>query len=181
MRRFLLAGAVLAALPASAAMAADMRVKAPVLKAPPPVAVFSWTGFYVGANIGYSWGRSRNDWNAAAPFFDGSTVCGPAGDALCISGSDSNKLRGAIGGLQAGYNWQAGNYVVGLETDFQLSGQRGSQHFDMRFPTSNPAFVGTHPQTTRKSSPGWARCAGASASPRIAGWSMPPAGWRMAA
>jgi outer membrane immunogenic protein len=143
MRRFLLAGAVLAALPASAAMAADMRTKAPVLKAPPPVAVFSWTGFYVGGNIGYSWGRSRNDWNALAPFFDGSTICGPAGDAFCISGSDSNKLNGVLGGLQAGYNWQAGNTVVGLETDFQLSGQRGSQHFDMRFPTSDPAIVGT--------------------------------------
>jgi outer membrane immunogenic protein len=30
------------------AIAADMRVKAPVLKAPPPVVVYGWSGFYEG-------------------------------------------------------------------------------------------------------------------------------------
>ena len=40
--------------------AADLRMP---VKAPPPVAaaVWSWTGFYVGANGGYSWGRSRSN------------------------------------------------------------------------------------------------------------------------
>ena len=67
-------------------MAADLRAKAPVFKAPPPVAVFSWSGFYAGANIGYSWGRSRNDWSVFAPALVvvNATVCPPA---LCASGS----------------------------------------------------------------------------------------------
>ena len=38
------------------AFAADMAVKAPP---PAPAPVHSWTGWYVGGNVGYSWGRSR--------------------------------------------------------------------------------------------------------------------------
>ncbi len=115
----------------SAANAADQRVK-PVLKAPPPV-VFNWTGFYVGANIGYSWGRSRHDWDFFVPnFFTGNTTCATltGGGALCVAGSESTSLRGAIGGLQAGYNWHSGNYLVGIETDFQFSGQKGDGVFN---------------------------------------------------
>src|SRR5262245_41574954 len=40
--------------------AADLPAKAPVLKAPPP-AIYNWTGFYVGGNAGYSWGRATTD------------------------------------------------------------------------------------------------------------------------
>src|SRR5262245_11251436 len=42
-------------------MAADMR--RPVYKAPPPPPppVYNWTGFYVGGNIGYSWGKADTD------------------------------------------------------------------------------------------------------------------------
>jgi opacity protein-like surface antigen len=36
------------------AVAADLVVKAPP---PPPAPVYSWTGFYVGGNVGYSWER----------------------------------------------------------------------------------------------------------------------------
>jgi outer membrane immunogenic protein len=135
MRRLFLASAALLAMLASPAMAADLPAKAPLFKAPPPVAIFSWSGFYVGANIGYSWGRSRNDWDvfAAALTVVNPTVCPPA---LCVSGSDTNKINGAIGGLQAGYNWHMANFVVGLETDVQASGQRGSQVFSAPFATS---------------------------------------------
>ena len=66
-----------------------------------PAAVFSWTGFYVGGNVGYGWA------DTSVPGFAG-----------------TERLSGVIGGAQAGYNWQTGNWVVGLETDFQYSGQQ---------------------------------------------------------
>jgi outer membrane immunogenic protein len=43
------------------ASAADLPVRAPVYKAPVMVPVYDWTGFYVGGNVGYSWGRSSTD------------------------------------------------------------------------------------------------------------------------
>ena len=47
--------AAMAAIPvASAADIAPRYTKAP----PPMVEVWNWTGFYVGGNVGYSWGRS---------------------------------------------------------------------------------------------------------------------------
>jgi hypothetical protein len=92
-------------------VAADMSVKALPAVLPP---LFSWTGFYVGGNVGYGVG---SDWTSGAminPAFmnTGSAVVAPAG---------------AIGGAQLGYNWQGGpNWLVGLEADFQASGQKGT-------------------------------------------------------
>src|SRR5437016_14665414 len=54
MKRGIALGIVVGLLAAAPAMGADMPLKAPRL--PPPA--FSWTGFYVGANAGYAWGRS---------------------------------------------------------------------------------------------------------------------------
>jgi outer membrane immunogenic protein len=120
------------------ATAADLK---PILKAPPPPApVFSWTGFYAGANVGYSFGSAHNDFNAFAPNL-GVVPCPPAGLSLCAAGSDSDSLKGAIGGLQAGYNRQFGSYVAGIETDIQISGQKGSGSFALSLPSSTPPAV----------------------------------------
>src|SRR5206468_11445253 len=54
MKKLFLVSAALGALIAAPAMAADLRVKAPVY--PPPVA-YSWTGCYVGAHTGWGWGH----------------------------------------------------------------------------------------------------------------------------
>jgi outer membrane immunogenic protein len=43
--------------------------------------------------------------------------------------SNSFNLDGGVAGGQAGYNWQTSNWVVGLETDLQWSGERGSANF----------------------------------------------------
>jgi outer membrane immunogenic protein len=56
---------------------------------------YSWQGLYVGANLGYQWGGVKN--SAADP-------------------------SGIVGGAQAGYNWQRGQFVFGGETDIQVSG-----------------------------------------------------------
>ena len=55
----------------------------------------SWAGPYLGANIGYAWGSVAN--NPAKP-------------------------SGFVGGVQAGYNWQNGQWVFGLEGDIQATG-----------------------------------------------------------
>jgi len=90
MKKFLLASAALVALSAFApATAADLAAR-PYTKAPPaPVAVYNWTGFYLGAFGGYA--TENND--------------------------ASNKMSGGFAGGTVGYNWQASNIVFGLEAD----------------------------------------------------------------
>jgi outer membrane immunogenic protein len=90
------------------ASAADL----PVRRDPAP-AVYSWNGLYWGVNVGYGWGSS--DYDAVL------TGIGPA--------SRSEKMDGVIGGVQSGYNYQFGNWVLGFETDFQLSAQKGGATF----------------------------------------------------
>jgi outer membrane immunogenic protein len=89
--------------------------KHPTPAPPPPPPVWSWTGAYVGGNVGYSWGSSA----ANAVFVDS------AGNPLG-SGGTTVHPDGVIGGGQVGYNWQSGYWVTGLEADIQGSGQRGS-------------------------------------------------------
>jgi outer membrane immunogenic protein len=106
--------AALASLVATPALAADMLVKkAPP---PPPAPTWSWTGFYVGANVGGGWAKS--DW-----FEDvsGSGGGGPAGfqDA-------SIRAPGVLGGGQMGYDWQTGWTVFGIQADADAAGLRGS-------------------------------------------------------
>jgi outer membrane immunogenic protein len=99
---------------------------------PPPLppAVFSWTGYYVGANIGYSWGMAKTSYSS--PAF--------SGFGIPSSLLDSQKVDGVLGGVQIGYNWQANNnWVYGLETDFQGSGERGRGSFDASYFFDFPA------------------------------------------
>ena len=120
------------------AFAADMPVKAPPL---PPAPVYSWTGFYGGLNMGVGFGRASADVNYFAPStILASTVCGPAGFALCINGSNTVHMNGPIGGVQAGYNWQSGNYLLGLEADFQGTGQSGTRDFATSFDNGSGFF-----------------------------------------
>jgi outer membrane immunogenic protein len=127
MRKIISAGIGMLALAGAMqpASAADLAVKAPVYKAPPPVIeIWSWSGFYIGLNGGYSWGRSRTD----VGFFNtvtGIPIVPPPGS---ITNADL-KLNGGVFGAQAGYNWQSGSFVAGVETDIQWSGQKGDANF----------------------------------------------------
>jgi outer membrane immunogenic protein len=112
-KKFLMTVAVFATLAGGPAIAADMA-----LKAAPPAPVYNWTGFYIGGNVGYSWGTSDSTVN----FLD------PAGFVIASS-SGSFSLDGVIGGGQIGYNWQTGSWVWGLEADIQASGQNGTGTF----------------------------------------------------
>lgn len=108
-------GALFAVPAITPAMAADMPSKAP-----PPAAPL-WTGWYIGANVGYSFGRATTDLAIA-------NVTLPAGTDF--THSDASSLDGVIGGGQIGYNWQVSpNWVWGLEADWQAASESGSQNF----------------------------------------------------
>jgi outer membrane immunogenic protein len=104
----MLAATSWAALAIGGANAADLAV----YKAPPPP-LYNWSGLYVGVNIGYGWGAVEYD-----------AVLTGVGSA-----SRSEKMDGVIGGVQSGYNFQFGQWVLGFESDIQLSGQRGGTTF----------------------------------------------------
>ena len=89
----ILIGALLAGV-ASTAFAADLPTrKGPPIYTPPPP-IFTWTGFYIGANGSYNWGSLTHN--------DG------------VFGNPS----GGLGGVTAGYNYQMNQFVIGVEGDY---------------------------------------------------------------
>jgi outer membrane immunogenic protein len=93
----------------------------------PPAEQVSWTGWYVGGNAGYSWGKVDGDFNA--PGFP-DILGGGFGTLLPSSFPTSVKPNGFIGGGQIGYNWQVDKWVFSLEADFQGSAERAGISFD---------------------------------------------------
>lgn len=108
--KLLFAGIAAATLCATTVFAADMPVKAPVYKTAPPI--FSWTGCYLGIEGGGGWGQTEQN-IAEGPFGDGST--------LMLKKSVDG---GLIGGT-AGCNYQAANWVLGLEGDLSWTNLKG--------------------------------------------------------
>jgi outer membrane immunogenic protein len=106
MKRTILASVMLACGAfAGAAVAADMYPRypqQPYVEAPIYNSIYNWTGFYLGLNGGGGWGHSS--WDRAG--------------GLDLSG-------GVVGGT-AGFNWQTGQIVLGIEADADWSGVSGS-------------------------------------------------------
>jgi outer membrane immunogenic protein len=107
-RVFLAGAAALAALTTmTAANATDlprrhqMPAKAPAYVTP----LYNWSGFYAGINGGYGFGRS--EWSAA-------------------TGASTFDTSGGLVGGTAGYNYQMGQWVLGLEGDIDWSDLKGS-------------------------------------------------------
>jgi len=88
---------------AASASAADLPAKAPV--APAPVAVYNWSGLYIGGHIGGGWANTnwQSDFDCAVGI-------------LC--GNVDQNSNGWIGGGQVGYRWQKGPWVFGVEGTF---------------------------------------------------------------
>jgi outer membrane immunogenic protein len=106
--------AICGILSTGAASAADLPAKAPVYKAA-PVAVFSWTGFYVGGTAGAAWTKadvSMNTVNGAIPLYVPADI-----PTLNAFGSPGLSQTNAIFGGKAGYNQQWGRFVLGVEGD----------------------------------------------------------------
>jgi outer membrane immunogenic protein len=130
MKRLLIGIAAVTSMFATGALAADLPArtytKAPVYVEP----VYNWTGFYIGGNIGYSWGRSS----------DTSSLTNTAGTAL-FGTSDKSNLNGVVGGGQIGYNWQMQSWLFGLEADIQGTGEKGSSAFTCPTGTCTPSTL----------------------------------------
>jgi outer membrane immunogenic protein len=96
-------------------------------------APYSWTGFYIGANVGALWSRDSVETTTG---FD----LAPPGTGYTLSPS------GVLGGVQAGYNYQFSSFVLGVEGDFDGSSARASQSpvfgdSAMSHSTSLPSFA----------------------------------------
>jgi outer membrane immunogenic protein len=76
---------------------------------------FGWSGVYVGVNAGGSFGNFEHLYEF--------TIAGVPNPLL--DGSIDLPVDGLLGGAQAGYNWQSGHFVYGVETDFQGSTVEG--------------------------------------------------------
>jgi outer membrane immunogenic protein len=112
MKKLLLGSGIFLALAAGPAWPADMPVKAPIPRAPSPViAIYNWTGCYIGVEGGGAWGRTRHDTAAGSP-------------------TNNFNVRGGLVGGTVGCNYEpaGGPWVVGLEGDFSWVGKRGSVH-----------------------------------------------------
>jgi outer membrane immunogenic protein len=111
--------------------AADLAVKAPAYVAPAPV--YSWTGCYVGAHVGWGWGQNNNSQTSSGSF----------GSGISAAGGNIN-TSGALFGGQVGCNYQfAPTWVVGLQGDFagtDING-RGTDPMGSAFNARNAPFT----------------------------------------
>jgi outer membrane immunogenic protein len=118
MTKYIALGAIAAlVLGTTAASAADLPLKT---KAPPPVAIYDWTGFYIGIEGGGSLGTSNHEDRFDSPYTLGYNVKG-----------------GLVGGT-VGYNWQMSNFVFGLEGDLSWVSEVGTHPDDG--PAGDPTF-----------------------------------------
>ncbi|MGC2053057.1 MAG: porin family protein, partial [Pseudolabrys sp.] len=97
MKTLFLASIAVLELFGASALASDLPTKAPVNNAPIAAPPYNWSGFYVGANFGAGW--ATGSLNIPGNNFYGGTT-------------------EFIGGVQAGYNFQAGHLLLGVEGDF---------------------------------------------------------------
>ncbi len=73
----------------------------------PPVPVFTWTGPYLGGQIGVAWGDNAGTAAYTTPggFTSGFIGTGPLEDVA----------QGVIGGVHVGYDYQINQWVIGVE------------------------------------------------------------------
>lgn len=106
MKRLLLATTAIVAFSAGA-QAADLAAPRMPIAAAVVMPAFSWTGFYVGAHLGY--GHSPLSYTV---------------DTAGLPTVFSRAASGVLGGAQIGYNYQVNNVVLGVEADYSFSGVR---------------------------------------------------------
>ncbi len=98
-----------------------------------------WTGYYLGLKGGYTWSdstdvKTRSD-NVQVVGYGGSQQ-GADAAVQAASGNTSVSPSGAIGGGFAGYNWQSGQLVYGVEVDVQLASNKDNGNSSSSVPIS---------------------------------------------
>jgi len=124
MKRTLLCAAALISM-TSLGYAADLPSRA---LAPAPIYVapaFSWTGFYVGGNVGAAWGGRDN-----CPLRNTLDHGVYTLDTDYLPNCNGGNRVGVIGGVQAGYNWAFGGWLFGLEGDVNWLGRNNGNGYD---------------------------------------------------
>lgn len=131
-----LGSVAIAALFAGSAMAADLPARGPAV-APAPVymaPIFTWTGFYVGANLGVAF-NSRDNHRVEAVDLPGASsdeqIFVDDFNAASSLNSHDRDRTSFTGGVQLGYNWQFGAMVVGIEGDINFRGRDKNRNFDI--------------------------------------------------
>lgn len=104
MQKFLIAAALVTT--TISAQAADLPATIAFRKAPVAATTYDWTGFYAGVNAGLAVGGEGRS---------GLNVLGFGGSFETFNLAS----LGLVGGGQAGYNYQFGNWVIGAEADIQ--------------------------------------------------------------
>ena len=154
-RKLLLSTVAIAAVSTSA-FAADLPSRrAPPVYVPPPVPLFSWTGFYIGGDVGYAFGKDNvrqvgnNPGRGPDAFYNDGFPNGTTGGAHIgynFSTQSLPVLGQFAGGLQGlpfigGFGGAGG--VVGIEGDVQGTDYRSSQTFGTFTETSRNEINGT--------------------------------------
>lgn len=121
------------AMSAAGASAADMAAR-PYTKAPvAPVPVVSWTGCYLGANVGYGWSDKDFYVPLNDPFTPGALLA-------------SHRATGVVAGGQIGCDYQfGGKWVVGIQGMGDWSNVKGASPIignpDAEYATHIRSFV----------------------------------------
>jgi outer membrane immunogenic protein len=117
MNKLITVGVALGAFVAmNSANAADLPFKAAPRAVAPAPAGYDWSGIYVGAHVGGGW--ATNDQSDPGLGFVGTVLGVPP-----VQTTDSS---GILGGLQAGWNYQIGRFVLGTEVDFSWADVTGT-------------------------------------------------------
>ena len=122
MRRAVLGGFVIASLlivaaASDGAQAAKKHAKAEPVEPPPsPPAVHNWSGFYTGVNAGIAWGAFNP---TTSTVLDGTIGHARRPRLFNAAGHQAGNPFGFGGGVQAGYNWQSGHWLAGIEGDIE--------------------------------------------------------------
>src|SRR5262249_53146948 len=115
----------------AAATTPAARERPRVIYKAPLTALWTWTGFYFGANEGYGIGSFSSD-----SLLSDATVGTPL-----LAGHSSSSVKGGTGGIQTGYNWQLGMWLAGVETDVSFTTQRAISGLICPTAICNPGMV----------------------------------------